>query len=194
MAKESEQDFRNMCKRLNIWAHKWADLRVCPKCHTKLFASREDVPDESIIDYEIFIGSTPAWVECKGKPGHTLLPFTEISPKQRNFLTSWMLRDVWSFLFVTLGDGNAPRGRQAWLIPWYIYTQAEDHYGTARVSWPWKQQGVYPGFNQVFWEYELTWVKGGWTIPPTSPMLGYFPDILTLPSLYGVDYGHTTNS
>lgn len=187
MAKESEAEFRKMCRKLNIWCHKWGDVRVCPRCGTKLFTSREDVPNESIIDYLMFIGDTPAWVECKGLPGHTLLPFSEIKEKQRNFLNSWMDRGVWTFLYLSLGTGNAPKGRKAWLIPWARYIEEEGKV-IGRVSLPWQTSGNQPGLAQIFWQWELLWQNGGWTIPMTSPLVYLFPKILSLPSLYGENH------
>lgn len=185
MAKEAEREFKTLCNRHNIWAHKWTDVRFCPNCRKPIFQSREDVEGESIIDYLCFVKSTPVWVECKGKPGHNLLPHNEISEKQRDFLSSWTDRSVWTFLFVTLGKGRAPTGRFAWLIPWRYYLEKEEINAYYRKSWTVEESMNEPGMRQVFWQYQLAWDGGGWEIPQSSSIVNIFPSILSLPPLKG---------
>jgi len=186
--KQAEVECRNMLSELHVWIHKWADVRMCPNCHKPIFQSREDVSGETIVDFLAFFGNVPAWIECKGMPGHNTLPFSEITEKQRNFLTSWTDRGVLAFLFVTLGTGRVPKDRQAWLIPWKIYLETEKSY-SLRKSWPWRPTGDFKGFNQLFWDCELLWDAGGWHIPGSSLVVAMIPNIFNLPSLYEVKNG-----
>lgn len=198
--KVAEADFAKMCARLNIWCHKWSNIRVCPSCGFKIFkrlSAEEDMrPEESretIVDYLIFLGSYPSWVECKGQPGQERLPFKDIDPKQRNFLNSWTDRKVSSMLFLTLGNGRpAPKGRKAWLFPWWHWLSFEQEWiadGMKSIPWaPTKfKADTYTLSDEVYKDYELVWDYGGWMIPETHILVMFYKatvDILHMPPLY----------
>lgn len=191
--KQAEADFAKLCARHHIWAHKWRDVSYCPNCHKPIFmTTHEDVHDGrevagSIVDYLVFTGKQPHWVECKGKGGDTRLALSDINPKQRSFLMDWMLREVPVWLFVTLGNGMAPTKRSAWLIPWSIFIYVEEVWCQEMKSIPWQataRKTDIISMEDMFERYELTWLVGGWSIPETHPMATDF-GALTLPPLYG---------
>jgi len=192
--KQAEADFAKLCKRHNIWAHKWKDVMHCPNCRRPIFMTkhtdagdkRSEEEQESIVDYLIFTTRGAAWVECKGVGGHTRLPLKEISQKQRNFLRGFEARGVPCWLFITLGDGRAPKGRKAWLIPWETWTfQEEDlfvHYDMKSVPWmaTGRKADVF-NMSGCFPSYEMEWNDGGWTIPESHPITYCIAD---LPELF----------
>jgi penicillin-binding protein-related factor A (putative recombinase) len=157
-----------MCSLLNIWAKKWQDVRYCPYCKRPIFITnrtegQNNIPEEekeSIIDYLIFTGYLPHWVECKGRPGQMRLPYKEISQKQRNFLNSWTERGVSCWLFILLGKGRAPTGKFAWLIPWGVFSYDEDNIHADDKSLS------IDDMHTDYGKYELVWVpKTGFTVP-----------------------------
>jgi penicillin-binding protein-related factor A (putative recombinase) len=192
--KQAEADFAKLCARYNIWCHKWTDVRYCPNCHKPIFVTkRTDQQDndpetqQSIVDYLIFTGSQPHWVECKGKGGDTRLALSDINPKQRNFLSSWDDKGVPVWLFVTLGDGAAPRKRSAWLIPWSMFIFIEETWCSDMKSIPWQVTGRKTdiiSMEDSFEYYELAWDNGGWIFPNSHIMIANFR-VDKLPSLYG---------
>lgn len=174
--KQAEAEFARMCKRLGIWAHKWMDVRVCPRCRLPLFVTNRDDGQEemgNIVDYLIFIGSQVSWVEVKGMPGHTRLPFSEISDKQRDFLDSFTSRHIRCFLFISLGDGRAPVGRKSWLVEWEHYLSTERNAvfcGQKSLNWIENNRTADRYTMQDLTAWELTWIQGGWTIPEDHPL------------------------
>lgn len=190
MVKESESEFARMCAKLNIWCKKWQDVRYCPNCRKPIFMTRRtDVHDteqtESIVDYLIFMGAVPMWVECKGKPGHARFPLGEITVKQAQFQLSWIERGVKTSLFVSFGPGRAPAGRGAWWIDWIAWRSAAklllQH---NQKSLPWNPEMLLPRevlSMDSFSAWQLTWQDGGWTVPHGHP---YYQLVAELPSLY----------
>jgi hypothetical protein len=192
--KQAESDFARLCSTNNIWCHKWTDVMYCPGCHRPIFMTQHtDQKDtgevqQSIVDYLIFTGKQPHWVECKGKGGDTRLTLTDINPKQRAFLNDWSNREVPCWLFVTLGDGAAPKHRSAWLIPWDMFVFQESTWCQEMKSIPWHVTGRkndIVNMEDMFERYELLWNEGGWTFPVFHIMRAlYHVDLL--PPLYGV--------
>lgn len=191
--KQAESDFASLCARYNIWCHKWRDVSYCPNCHKPIFMTQhtdqKDTGDnqQSIVDYLIFTRGTPHWVECKGKGGDTRFDFADLNSKQRNFLNSWGDRGVQCWLFLTLGDGKAPYGRKAWMIPWDNYLLVESYIEShGRKSIPWKWPSIEHPVNttDAFKHWELIWDTGGWSFPSTHQMKSIY--VVNLPPLYGV--------
>jgi penicillin-binding protein-related factor A (putative recombinase) len=193
MRKIAESDFAEMCARHNIWCHKWQDVRYCPNCRKPIFitkrtdnmdSQRPNEVQESIVDYLIFTGGIPHWVECKGTNGQTRLRIDDINPKQVNFLNSWIDRGVRCWLFVTLGDGRAPNSRHAYLIDWNAWLDtARACQEWDQISLPWMEtgrKGDYYNLYDSFRSYFLDWDKG-WVIPSDHPI---YKLVEGLPKLY----------
>ena len=188
--KKAELEFKAMCNLFNIWAHKWPDLRFCPNCRKPIYTVKEETPGEVIVDFLIYFGNISAWVECKGAPGHTTMPFVEVTEKQKAFMTSWIDKDVLAFLFLTLGSGHPPKERFAWLVPWAEYLNAENYYKAhKRLSLPItsvRVPGNYtiPGINTIFADWALLWIpRTGWSFTEGSKMQSIIPDLFTLQPL-----------
>lgn len=182
--KLAEKEFAQLCARNNIWAHKFGDVRKCANCGQLVFPKRTSEADEkyqeSIVDYLIFVGNEPGWVECKGRLGLTAFPFAEVNQRQRSFMSSWERRGVKCFIFLSFGPGGYPN-RGAWLMPWWAYLLLEQDLmeNDLRVSVP------YTFFQELKRNpWELEWKAGGWSIPRNHQLLTIFPKILELPSLY----------
>lgn len=184
--KQAEADFARLCSTNNIWCHKWTDVMYCPNCHRPIFMTqhtdqRDQGPhQQSIVDYLIFTGSQPHWVECKGKGGDIRFDFADLSEKQRDFLNSWTDRGVPCWLFLTMGEGKAPVGRRAWMIPWEYYLVTEEDIVRDRKSLSFVAASI------ELRNFELEWGERGvgWTFPHTHLMKqSYHIDLL--PPLYG---------
>jgi penicillin-binding protein-related factor A (putative recombinase) len=169
--KLSESDFAKIMGKLTtetngyFWSHKWEDKRYCPFCHSLLYKS------DSNVDYTIIAGNVAGLVECKQDPERFYFSNDEsgIRPNQREFLNEWSKQNRPCFLFLELGDGSAPKERQAWLIPWVhwlIFESKLEERGMK--SLPWKVTKRSQEFSAIplLWEYELEWVKKeGFHIP-----------------------------
>ena len=190
--KQNETEFSKFAGHYNIWAHKWGDIRQCPNCHTNIYTARIHPEDkrerdhqESIVDYLAFIGYLPVWVECKGSPGKGVYRFKdEWDIRQHNFMQSWTNRGVYALVFLTFGEGRAPDGRAAFLMPYTAHFHLEDTMQTShnRVSLPFDEACEY------LQEYRLQWIQGGWKIDTDAERIPWiaqeFPDITRLPKLF----------
>ena len=195
-AKQAETEFARMCARMNIWCHKWQDVRYCPNCRKPIFQKRTSENDErpreqqeSIVDYLIFVDNIPIWVECKGKGGETRFAFRDLNQQQRNFLDSWVKRGTPCYLFITLGDGKAPKGRNAWLIDYAFWYERERAYvlnGMKSLPWMYAgRKGDYFDFGD-FDSYKLAW-DSGWMISKDHALAYKYPGIFSLPSLFELE-------
>jgi penicillin-binding protein-related factor A (putative recombinase) len=189
--KQAENEFTALCRQYNLWCHKWRDVSFCPHCKKPIFmTARKDETDtrqirESIVDYLVFVGAYPTWVECKGKSGQSRFAFADLYPHQRQFLTSWQNREVATWIFLTFGPGRVPHDRKAWLIPINAFLGFEKFYvqDTGRKSVSFDDAVFY--FNL----FELDWGshdngRGGWLLPPTHMFIQAYPEALILPPLY----------
>lgn len=176
--KQAEREFVKMAASLNWWCHKWEDVRYCPNCHSPIYMTKRDqaVEGESIVDYLVFMGWLPMWIECKGQPGDTRIAFKDITPKQIDFLVSFNGRKVLSALFITLGK-RIP-DRFAWLISIGAWNEA-----VIKAEANGAKSFNYKKDMDIFEPYKLVWENGQWKVSETHPLVTKYPFILSLPPL-----------
>ena len=170
--KQSESDFAKMMGELQrktdgfIWAHKWADIRFCPHCHGMLYKT------ENNVDYQLVVGPYVGLVECK----QDSLRFSFADPEkgirnnQRELLNKAESFSRKSWLFLELGDGRAPKAREAWLIPWvyWVFIEQTIFQNNNRKSIAWKKSKRSEGANteDLLKLWKLEWVQNeGFKIP-----------------------------
>lgn len=173
MKKQDEKEFASMCAHHKWWAHKWADIPS---------ERAGDNPTGTIVDYLIWIGSKPAWVECKQEHGGRL-NFRQFSSSQVRFMKSFMKRDVQCWLFLLMGSGRAPMGRAAYLIPWREFADVAKLFKEAgKKSMPWKKNRQSGNWNAeyFFFKHRLDW-QGGWRLPIDHIFTSWFPDCFSQP-------------
>ena len=188
--KRAEAEFAKMCAHHNIWAHKWRDVRYCPHCQKPIFMTKrmegpdtgKDEEQRAIIDYLIFVGSAPHWIEVKGQPILARFNFVDIQPHQRRFMDDWIDRGVGAWLYLQMGARKDPRsgGRFAWLIYWPEYLRVEEELLQSR-----KSINLEQALELFRKDMALEWQVGtGWVIPEGHFLVSLHPYTLTLPSLY----------
>jgi hypothetical protein len=169
--KQAEADFANMIGRMStlyegaLWAHKWADMRACPHCGQLLYKVEDNV------DYTMIVGNIAGLVECKQDEERFRWADegVGIRPGQRAWLNEWQLQRRPSWLFLEMGDGRAPKDRNAWLIWWPVWLM---HEGTLELgekkSLAWRETRQSGGLNAVslLADWQLDWVPNqGFVIP-----------------------------
>lgn len=108
--KRNEHVFGEMMRSFGYYVHKWGDSRyaACPKCkQVFLLPKAEKKPD-------FLVAKDYAYVEAKGA-GNSWNYADDFRENQREFMDANIRR---SWIFVEMGEGNAPKGKLAFLLPW----------------------------------------------------------------------------
>lgn len=177
--KEAEKQFAQLCKRHNIWAHKWADVRICANCGKPVFVTTHG-EIESIVDYLVYTNRY-IWTECKGlSDNYPTFPFADITDRQRAFLDSWTRRGEPAYLFLLMGKGKIP-DRFAWWVNWLTWRKWEEHIKATEDRVSVTVDMMLGSFSMSHWQME--WRNGGWEVGPNHIL---YPDVLSLPPLRNV--------
>lgn len=167
MAKEAEAKFVHLVNGLNWYHHKYGDVRYCIHCHQPL-PKTENAPD-------FVVAPIVAYIECKNNDSTGRWNWkVDIGPEgNRKGQRKW-LSEHKGWLFIELGQGKAPKGKGAWLIPWEYWEKLtepwlEQHgYASIRFEPVGKpMDGNYrpPATAFLAEKHRLKWESGGWTIP-----------------------------
>lgn len=163
--KQSEAELASMFRRLGFYAHKWRDRGYvsCPICHRQivtcpyckssmLLPKAETKPDYLVAEKYIY-------VEVKSATDR--FSFSDISDTQRR-----VLEEHESWLFIVIGTGKAPSGREAYLITWEAWkTWEQVMLAEGRKSLNFRK-GRNLTMHEVFGIFQLNWEpRVGWTIP-----------------------------
>lgn len=156
-----ESRWRKVVKDLGWYWHKYGDVRYCMHCHKPLPKS-ENAPDFAVAP--VF-----TYVECKQSDSTGRWNWKEIAEDgTRANQRKWLL-DNHGWLFIELGTGNAPNGRQAYLVPIIIWVyEVEPKLIELKMSSIRKEtRGKRPGADDLLSDYTMEWESGeGWRIPP----------------------------
>lgn len=166
MAKEAEAAFTKMIRGLGFFSHKYGDARRCFQCGA-IQPKSERAPDYAIAP--IF-----TWVECKNSDSTGRWNWaSDIGPNGARKPQRQFLIENGGWLFIELGQGRAPDGRGAWLIPFKDWLVAEDLLLASDIL-SLKFEAVGQPHHKNYrpsateWlgnDFRLVWKKGGWSIP-----------------------------
>lgn len=159
--KQSEREFKEFCNRYGIDSYKYPDRRRCPACG-KLLWKVNRMPD-----YEITHKGIKSLVEVKqgSKRWYFASEETGIRGIQREKLDDHMRRHNMPWVFLALGEGRAPNGRGAFLIPWAVWKRTEEMLlseGQKSIRF---EGGRMKTAKVILAEYRLVWKDSGWSLP-----------------------------
>jgi hypothetical protein len=167
--KDSEAALGTMMRGNGYFVHKWRDRGFvsCPTCHTAiticpnckgsmLLPKAQTLPD-------FLVAKDYTYVECK--QGVESWSITDFSPTQIEVLDS--IPKSWVFLL--MGTGRAPLGKQAFLIPWDRFKEDRDRMigsGMKSVRFENTERSKVLTAYALWLDCMLVWEKGaGWKIP-----------------------------
>ena len=164
MATRSENEFRDLGNNSGHVPIKLPDRSVCQTCGTVIFKQHLFWPD-------YILPTAGHLVEVKEAKEY--FPFGNLSDEQRDRLDWWhvyRLKDTFSWVFLELGDGSAPKGRSAYMISWPRYKEAEAKLLASGQKSIGKETKRNPGADDVFAESRMDWIPGiGWFPPEGHP-------------------------
>jgi hypothetical protein len=163
--KKAEVELGKMFRSMGYFAHKWRDrgyiscptcmrmIRTCPHCNGDLLLEKAQERADFLVAY--------TWSDIECKADDTYWPFGDFSTTQISVLGS--SPDPWVFLMI--GDGHAPKGRHAFLIPWHWLLGFVSNCEHRGVRFSRTERSKAPIASEIFGEFQLVWEKGGWIIP-----------------------------
>lgn len=166
--KRNESEFGSLMRSYGLYAHKWRDRGYarCPRCHRVLstcpYCRQDMLMPKAETKPDFLVAMTYVYVEAK--EGGDRWPFTvSITPNQRK-----VMLEHESYLFLEMGTGSAPNGRQAFLVPWEVWTHLEDNLLNNDIKSLVFEKTTKKSMTakEAFTPYELLWKPNvGWTIP-----------------------------
>ncbi len=171
--KDSEKALGELMRANNYFTHKWRDrgfiscpqchkpVMVCPNCKGSLLLPKaQSYPD-------FLVAKSYAFVECK--QGEESWPITDVSDTQEVVMNAC----EWSWIFLLMGTGIAPKGKASYLIPWEKFKEIRSNLltlGIKSVRYQASEKSKVPLASAVFMGYELQYQRGqGWIIPIQHP-------------------------
>lgn len=161
-----------MMRREGILTYKWRDagymrcpkcgrlLLRCPMCHQDMLMPKAEQKPDFLVAMEY------VYVEAKG--GGLRWDFEKsITPTQRI-----VMREHEGWLFLEMGEGRAPKGRAAYLVPWQKWTIIEEQLlsqDVHSVIWERSLRSKNPSADELMGEYRVVWDDGDWKIPEEHP-------------------------
>lgn len=171
--KRAEEEAGKTFRQYQLWAHKWRDRGYvhCPHCKRQVTRCPHCKGDMLLEKAQKYPDMTVSWghafVECK--EGKEFWPINDVSPIQEEA----MGKAKEAYLYLALGDGRAPKGREAWLIPWGEFEAVrEKMQGEKRgaIRFEGTLRSKNPTAKELFKESDrLEWTNGGWIIPEGHP-------------------------
>ena len=156
MRKSAENDLVQTMKARELFSYKFPDALTCPNCG-QLIYKREKAPDYMIAERVVY-------VEVKQDSATGRWDFhRNIRDIQREFMN-----EKGGWLYLVLGQGKAPKGKSAWLMPWAVWSQVEKFLlerGQKTLTREDGKRNIGAINISEFKPYELVWEKGRWVIP-----------------------------
>ena len=124
------------------------------------------------------------WTEVECKQGAESWSLYDLTETQEALINKPTRREHNRWLFLEIGDGRAPQGREAYLIPGGAFVIIRDHYakeGFKSVRFRSTERSRVPEAREAFVRYSLEWVPNkGWTIPDDHEWWNYdsLPEML----------------
>jgi len=163
--KRNERVFGTMMRTFGYYVHKFGDVRYahCPKCNSSFpLPKAEKKPD-------FLVAMTYRFVEAKGA-GDSWHFADDFRPNQREFMDLNIDR---SWIFVEIGSGNAPKGKQAFLMPWSEWKEYEYYLlqsGSKSLILESTERSRSPELKSIIPpKYFVEWKGRKWSIPNKHP-------------------------
>ena len=166
--KRNEEVFGNMARRYAFYAHKWRDRTYvrCPNCHKTLmycpYCKGSLLLQKAQTKPDFLVAMDYVYVEAKGAEDRWAF-IDSIRDNQRIVANE---HETW--LFLEMGTGRAPKGKQAYFVPWEVWVEIEKgliEKNKKSLIFERTKTTKSPTAREVLGKWELSWESGGWVIP-----------------------------
>ena len=152
-------------------------IKFCPMCKKDMMLPKAKGRLDFIVMME--------WTEVECKQGTESWALNDFSEPQEALINKPTRREHHRWLFLEIGDGRAPKGREAYLIPGDAFVSIRRHLeqeGFKSVRYRATERSRVPEARDTFGRYCLEWIPNrGWVIPRNHEWWNYdayipFPD------------------
>lgn len=171
---DAELYFRNMISH----HHKTSDLDKardrgyvrCPNCHRQVkfcpMCKRSMLLEKAKTLPDYVLNLSPIYIEVKRSKKDDTWSLYDFSDIQETVLNKHMTRGLDAWVFLLMGKGRMPKGKQAFLIPWEYLKAVRDDLETKSVRMIKTDRSIVPTAMEMFAMWECEWETGkGFTIP-----------------------------
>ncbi len=172
--KHSETSLGRMMRNNGYFVHKWRDRGFvsCPSCHLAIttcpYCKQSLLLPKAQTYPDFLVAHSWTFIECK--QGTNDWNLYDVSDIQVSVLDD---PSQISWIFLELGPGKAPKGKQAFLIEWKVFKEVREQIkreGYKSVSFKRSSRGKLPQANETFTSWQLEWATlKGWDIPFNHP-------------------------
>jgi len=183
--KQSEESLRTMMASYGWKANKGRDrgyvscpscrqlVQQCPHCNGDMLLPKA----KTRLDFMVMF----TWTEIECKQGHDSWPLNDFTDAQEKLLPKKLNNGLPRWIFLEIGRGRAPSGRDAFLIPADIFLEKRLSLGVQgmkSVRFRGTDRSTVPEARTVFEEYQLDWkANTGWQLPEKHEFWATFPEI-----------------
>lgn len=173
--KQSETYLGNMMRLYKFRADKGRDrgyvscpnchkhIKTCPHCQKDMLLPKAKKKLDYIVSFD--------WTEIECKQGEESWNMWDFTPAQEELLKTPEEKPRW--LFLLLGGGKAPNGKEAYLIRLSYFLKvriSEEVAGRKSIRFESTPRSKVKEAKELFGEYQLEWVTGdGWVVPEKHP-------------------------
>ena len=162
--KAAEQAWSKLCTYHDWYRHKYGDVRYCIHCSRPL-PKTENAPDYAC-------GLVYTYIEAKNSTKIGTWRWVEIAQDgERKNQREWLLEHG-GWLFIVLGEGRAPKGKSAYLVPFEDWVDLIEPFliELKMASIRKETKGKRPGADVFLDDYRLIWLTNqGWVIQKGHP-------------------------
>lgn len=174
MAKEAEARLVQIAKHYKWGWRRYGDVKkaVCSNCKKTILKCpicKEDLllpKSERMPDY--LLAPIETAVECKNSNETERWNWKDdIGPEGARHIQREYMENNGGWLLIELGNGPAPNGKSAYLVPWGMWKNIERELTAHDMASIRKEtKGTRPGADELLADFRLEWeTKVGWTIP-----------------------------
>lgn len=166
--KRNEVVFGNMMRAYGYYTHKWRDRGYvsCPHCHMAItkcpYCKQDLLLEKAQTKPDFLVAMEYVYVEAKGAKDSWAFT-TSIRDTQRQ-----VAKEAETYLFLEIGPGRVPKGKQAFLVPWEDWEYLEKELlemNFKSLIFERTARSRMPTAKEILGGWELVWENGNWTIP-----------------------------
>ncbi|MFW9958790.1 MAG: hypothetical protein ACFFCT_12025 [Candidatus Odinarchaeota archaeon] len=118
---------------------------------------------------DYMVNWSPLAVEVKRSTKNDTWSLHDFSEDQEMFLNKHIAKGFDAWIFLLMGRGRLPNGKEAYLMPWLWLSLLRDHLEFKSVRLEATDRSEVPVARDIFQNWKLEWGKGVFVAPENHP-------------------------